>query len=90
MSDCCNPADTFWADQLAAMKAAVLAYNAAILAFATSNIQNYRLATGQTDQMVTRANLATLRGARDALLSDIAVLERSLCGTSTLHIVPGF
>jgi hypothetical protein len=90
MSECCNPADTFWADQLAAWKLEIIAYNAALRAFAISNIQSYRLMTGQTDQMVTRANITSLKNARDSLLNDIDVLEARLCGTSTIRMVPGF
>jgi hypothetical protein len=90
MTDCCNPTDTFWSDQLAEMKAEVVIYNAAIRAFASSNIQSYQLDTGQSRQLVTRANLATLRDTRDSLLNDIDVLESRLCGTGTLRMVPGF
>jgi hypothetical protein len=77
--------DTFWADQLAAAKTAVAAYNAAILAFATSNIQNYQLDTGQTRTLVTRANLATLTTTRDSLLNEVATLEKRVCGSGVTY-----
>jgi len=79
-----------WQDQLDADVIAVKAYNAAILAFATTNIQQYQLDTGQTRQLVTRAALSTLKNTRDELLNEIAVLEQRLCGRGTIHMVPGF
>lgn len=90
MSDCCNPADTFWSDQLTAAKAMVTAYNAAILAFATSNIQSYQLDTGQTRQLVSRAALSTLKNTRDSLLSEVAGLEARLGCRGTTHMMPGY
>jgi hypothetical protein len=89
MTDCCDP-DTRLGAQLAGMLADLVLFNAAIRAFAMSNIQSYQLDTGQTRQLVTRANLATLRDTRDALLSDIDVLESRLCRTGTIRMVPGF
>jgi len=85
--DCCD--DTFWEEQLAAAKAAVAAYNAAILALATNAIQSYTLETGQTRQVVTKANLTELRNVRSALLNEVASLEARLCGAGT-HVIPGF
>lgn len=53
----------------------------ALLAFSTSNIQSYRLSTGQTDQTVTRANIVSLRGSLDSLENRRAVLRAQLgCG----------
>lgn len=87
-TDCCD--DSFWSDQLAAAKTAVTAYNAAILALATGAIQSYTLETGQTRQVVTKANLTELRRARDSLLNEVATLESRLCGSGSSHIVPNF
>lgn len=87
---CCDPTDTFWSDQLAATKALFAAYNAALLAFATSNVQSYELDTGQTRQTVKRAMLGQLKATRDALLNEVAVLEQRLYGCSTIRVVPGF
>ena len=90
MTDCCNPLDTTWADQLTVLRALVVAYNAALLAFATSNIQSYQLDSGQTRQLVTRAQLATLRDTRNDLLNDLSVLEGRVNCSNTLIMVPGF
>ena len=88
MADCCDPTDTFWSDQLTAVKAMILVYNAAILALAINGVQSYQLDTGQTRQFVTKLNLASLRTTRDALLNEVATLEARLgCGGST-HVVP--
>lgn len=81
-------ADTFWSDRLAAAKSMVAAYDAAILAL-VAGAQSYQLDTGQTRQLVSKANLASLRAARDGLLNEVATLEARLCGAST-HVVPNF
>jgi len=81
-------ADTFWTDRLAAAKAMVAAYDAAILAL-VSGAQSYQLDTGQTRQLVSKANLASLRSARDGLLNEVATLEARTCGRGT-HVVPNF
>lgn len=90
MSDCCDPTDTFWSDQLAAAKQLAIAYNAAILALAVTGVQSYQLDTGQTRQLVTKANLASLRTVRDGLLNEVATLEARLCGAGVTRVVPGW
>lgn len=85
-TDCCD--DTFWSDQLAAAKAAVAAYNAAILALATG-AQSYTLDTGQTKQTVMKADIGSLRVTRDALLNEVATLELRICGNGSTHVIPG-
>lgn len=83
---CCD--DQFWIDQLTAAKAAVVAYNAAILALGSDAIQSYTLDTGQTRQVVTKANLTELKNARMSLLNEVATLEARICGSGVTHGVP--
>jgi hypothetical protein len=91
MTTCCQDDPAFWQEQLTSLRATVRALNGAILAFATSNIQNYQLDSGQTRQMVTRASLATLRDTRAELMNEIAMLEIRLgCASGSTHVVPGF
>jgi hypothetical protein len=90
MSDCCyDPTDTFWSDRLAAAKASVISYEAAIEAV-KGGAQSYRLNTSQTDQSVTKASLATLQTGLDSALNRVATLEARLCGSGVTHVVPGW
>lgn len=82
--------DAFLAEQVAAIKAQITAYNSAILALATGGVQSYQLDTGQTRQLVTKANLATLHTSRDALLNELTTLEARLCGSGVTRVIPSF
>jgi hypothetical protein len=66
-------------ERVEAKKAAIIAYEEAITAL-SGGAQSYRLMTGQTDQMVTRANLATLRDTLSSLENDLSTLDARLCG----------
>jgi hypothetical protein len=72
----------FWAQRLAAKKTQLIAFEAAITALTIDGMQSYRLMTGQTDQQVTRANLAQLREAVSDLENDISTLQARICGAS--------
>jgi len=87
---CCDPdSQTFWAGRLAVARNLVIAYDAALLALA-GGAQSYQLDTGQTRQMVSKANLRDLEATRAALLNEVATLEARLgCGGST-HAVPNW
>ena len=84
---CCD--DTFWQEQLTAAKAAATAYSTAILQLSTGAIQSYTLETGQTRQVVTKANLTELRNTLTGLMDLVSTLEARLCGASVIGI-PGF
>jgi uncharacterized protein involved in exopolysaccharide biosynthesis len=79
-----------WIEQrIAAKQAQIAALDEAITALTTGGVQSYRLMTGQTDQMVTRANLATMRDTMSALENDVSTLNARLgCGRS--YGQPGF
>lgn len=77
--DCCD--DSFIEEQIADTKALIRAYGAALLAFANTNTQSYQIDTGQTRQLVTRAQLGSLQLTRSRLMGELATLEaRAGCG----------
>lgn len=70
----------YWIDQIAATKALITAIQAAVTAI-SAGAQSYQLDTGQSRQLVTRANVASLRLTLAALYSDIATFQARLgCG----------
>jgi hypothetical protein len=85
---CCDPADTFWSDQLAAAKLSAINIQAAIDALTIGGVQMYRLSTGQTDQMVTKMNLTSLHTVLQSTLNRVATLQARLGGCGVIHIVP--
>lgn len=62
------------------------AYNSAILALLTGNVQEYTLDTGQTTQTVKRPDLGKLQGARDALRNEIVTLQARAGRGSTVVV----
>lgn len=76
-------------ERVVAKKALIVAIEGAITALSVGGVQSYRLMTGQTDQMVTRANLTSLRETLSSLENDLAVLDARLCGASSV-VQPGF
>jgi hypothetical protein len=88
MTDCCD--DTEWLEQrIAAKKAAIIAYEEALTAIA-GGAQSYSLDTGQTRQVVTRANLTEIRNVIAQLESDIATLQMRLSGCGRMQVRPGW
>ena len=88
MNDCCD--DTaFWEARLAAKKAAIVAYEAAITAVA-GGAQSYSLDTGQTRQVVTKANITEMRNMVAQLESDISTLQQRLYGCGRTYVRPGW
>lgn len=62
--------DPFLLAELKAIEEAITAYNAALLAFATNGaIISYTLDTGQTRQVVTRAEIGSMRNLLNYLNS---------------------
>lgn len=73
---------TFIQERITATKAAIVAYEDAITALGTSNVQSYELDTGQDRQRVTRADLKDLNATVDSLYNRCATLEARLNGGS--------
>ena len=82
--------DDFLLEQVPAIKAKIVAYNAAIVGIASGAIQSYELDTGQSRQKVTKVNLSVLEDTVAALMNQLTTLEARLCGTGAVHVVPSF
>jgi len=82
--------DSTWLDvRIAATKTLIVAYENAILALSTG-AQSYSLDTGQTRQMVTKAQLPSMREALSALENRLAVLDARRNGGSGVVVRPGW
>ena len=88
MNDCCDDSD-WLKERLAAKKALIMAYETAMTALA-GGAQSYSLDTGQTRQVVTKANLTEMRNAIAQLESDISTLQQRLYGCGRLYVRPGW
>lgn len=80
----------FLQTQIDAVKAQITAINAATLALSTTSIQEYRLDTGQTVEMVRRTDLSRLEQTIDNLYNRLATLCARLDGSGTTHVRPGW
>ena len=81
--------DREWLEERIAKKKALIdSIETAIVAVTTTG-QSYQLDTGQTRQMVTRANIASLRDMVASLENEITTLNARLCGGSVV-VTPGF
>jgi 3'-phosphoadenosine 5'-phosphosulfate (PAPS) 3'-phosphatase len=76
-------------DRVTATKAAIIATEEAILQL-SSGAQSYTLDTGQTRQVVTKADIASLRLQLNELENRLAGLDAKLCGTGGTRIIPGW
>jgi len=81
---------TFLADRITAVKAAIVAYEAAILAIATDGAQSYTLDTGQSRQTVAKLDLPALQKTLDGLYNQLCVMEARLTGNGVLIGRPAF
>lgn len=81
--------DEFWRTRLEAKKAQLVACDAAITAIA-AGAQSYQLNTGQTQQLVTKANVGSLRLLMSGLETEIATLEARLGGCAAFNVRPGW
>ena len=80
----------FWEGRRNAAMARAVLYEGAIAALTTGGVQSYQLDTGQTRQLVTRADLAKLEAGLQSALNAVATIDARLgCGGAT-HVVPGF
>lgn len=83
--------ETEWLDaRIAQTKALIEAYETALLAFADGNVQTYQLDTGQTRQMVTRAQLGSMDLMLKRLESRLATLLARRGGCAQFNMRPGW
>lgn len=86
--DCCD--DSTWLkERIAAKKALLLAFDAAMTALARG-AQSYSIDTGQTRQTVTKANLTEMRNMIAQLESEISTLQMRLSGCGRFIARPGW
>lgn len=76
-------------DELDELRGELAQVRAAITAI-LGGAQQYSLDTGQTRQVVTRANLGTLRIMRTDLRNEIRLLEAQCDGGAATRVIPGF
>lgn len=88
MNDCCDDR-AFWQGRLDKKKALLAAYDDALTAIA-GGAQSYSLDTGQTRQVVTKANLTEMRNIVSTLESEIATLQQRLGGCATFQVRPAW
>lgn len=71
---------TFLQERITATKATIVAYEAAVDALASGQVQAYTLDTGQTRQTATKLDLVGLQKTLDALYNRLCVFEARLAG----------
>ena len=71
-------------------KELIVAYENAALAISTGEISQYTLDTGQSRQVVTKTNLATLSNQIDALYNRLVTLEARQTGDGSTTTVPAW
>ena len=76
----------FLTARITATEKAIAAYEDAQLALGTSGIQSYSLDTGQSKQMVTRANLTEINKTIDSLYNRRATLIARRDGSGVVHV----
>lgn len=80
----------FFRERIEATKAQIVALEEAALALSTGAIQSYTLNTNQSQQTVTKANIATLYNQIEKLLNRLAVLDARLNGAGRLRVIPAW
>lgn len=95
------PDAAFYLERVTKARARIVAIEDALAAIQTGGVQSYRLATGQSDQMVTKLDLKRLQEALDSELerlkryeSDMASAEAAASGGAAsggaVYVRPGF
>lgn len=73
-----------------ATQALIAAYEEAVLALTTTDIQNYSIDTGQTRQSVTKKDVSRLNEEIDGLYNRLVMLENRLNGGGSTIVRPGW
>lgn len=80
--------ETWLSERLERTKALIVAYEDALEAI-SSGAQNYTLDTGQTRQVVTKAQLGSIQLTLQRLETRLATLQQRLCGAPQ-YVRPGW
>jgi hypothetical protein len=82
--------DAFVLARIEATKAAIVAYEGAVLALGVNGgVESYEIDTGQDRQRVTRASTPSLNRTLDGLYNRLATLEARLYG-GAITLRPGW
>lgn len=81
---------TFLQARITATQSQIIAYEAAIDAIVTDGVQSYTLDTGQSNQIVTKLNLAATQRTLDSLYNRCATLEARLNGSGVTTVAPAW
>ncbi len=73
---------TFLKNRITATELLIVAYETALTALVTDNVQEYRLDTGQTVTNVTKFDIVSMQKTLDALYNRLATLSARLNGGS--------
>lgn len=88
MTDCCD--DRAWLEErIAKKKEAIVEFENGLIAIA-GGAQSYSFDTGQTRQVVTKANITETRNVIAQLESDIVTLQMRLYGCGRFVVRPGW
>lgn len=74
--------------RITATQAQIVAYEDAALAIGEGAVESYMLDTGQTQQKVTKLNVAVLQKAINSLYNRCATLEARLNGSGSITVRP--
>lgn len=78
---------TFMDERIAATKLAIIAYEAAAMSLG-SGVQSYMLDTGQTQQKVTRVDIADIQRTIDSLYNRLSTLCARATGSNAITMRP--
>lgn len=83
--------EEFWNERIESLKLQIIAYENAILAFGNNGaVQSYTLDTGQSKQIVTRADLRRLNDMLDSLYNRLNMTMRRINGGHVTIARPHF
>lgn len=82
--------DTFLQDRITATKALIIAYETAVTALTTGQVQEYTLDTGQDRQRVVKADISRLNEALDGLYNRLCTMQARLNGSGAVIARPAF
>ncbi len=79
---------TFLQARITVTKALIVKYETAIDAIIVGGLQSYEIDTGQTDQKVTKLNLAATQRGLESLYNRCATMEARLNGSGVVTVRP--
>ena len=81
---------TFIQERITATKALIVAYETAVEALVSGQVQEYTLDTGQDKQSVTKINLNQANKTLGILYNRLSTLQALLTGSGSVHTRPAW